>query len=285
MINGGNYLSFPGQSGSDIELDQIRKKIVASGATASDLSPSPNKPIKATELYTKLRSIGWGKLDGRFLYDNQLWYRRYRFEKSTRNSISGVIDVAPDLPEYPIDILEPVADSPSGYSDLGFPISSGSNLKSIERSVVETYNKIFGTEMSGSEVIYHSSSRNFIDLLNKTTVIDVISSYDSYTNLADIRELIKFSTLPGVKAIVDVSVQYSRAFGTGNATTYRAYSRSVSFTAFEYSSSGDLIMEDQEFILGEVKVSSSSGIIEVLPTSKEINEYIISSCTVSYGKL
>lgn len=284
MINGGNYLSFPGQSGSDIELDQIRKKIVASGATASDLSPSPNKPIKATELYTKLRSIGWGKLDGRFLYDNQLWYRRYRFEKSTRTIQSGIAEVAPDLPEYPIDVLELTTDSPSGYSELGFPISSGSNLKSIERNVVETYNKIFGTEMSGSEVIFHSSSRNFIDLLNKTTVIDVISSYDSYTNLADIRELIKFSTLPGVKAVVDLTVQYSRAFGEGAGTTYRSYSRSVSFTAFEYTSSGDLKMEDQEFILGEVRVLSSSGIIEVLPLSKEINEYIISSCTVSYGK-
>ncbi len=241
---------------------------------------SSDKPVKCTEVFSKLREKGWGKSSGRFLYEGNeestLMYRTYS---------------PMDLPNDEIDLID------TGYKVGGYISNDEETIadeirldESFRMNYEETYNKeeynqlkekildIFGNDMTGDEIIFHNSSRASINILDNIFTFDLISPDTGiYTNTVDLSEIIKYSCSPDLSGKVDMTIQYSK----NNVV----YSKDIMFTAFRYDSSGILHYGAFREDLKDVVIYYDSGKIEVFPSNQEVDEYIIYNCTVEYGKL
>jgi len=240
-------------------------KIVENTNESAD--PDPNKPLLATEVFSRLRNIGWGKLDGRFVKGenrDKLWYRRYKYGS--------------DMPEYEVDAVN-LSAVKTDSSGIGFPISyePGDIYPETVHTINTLYSEIFGEYDAGQRtIIFTSTLKNKIASSGPEYIDVILPDYDVYTNLVNIRDLIKYSSRPGIKATVDIVINFSKE--------NNIFIRCLSFTAFKYGDDGKLIQEDLVFDLGEVELSYSDGIIEVIPVSSEVKEYIIDKCTIKYGE-
>ena len=271
-------IPFRDNSLATVHLDDYG--VIVAGRDKVALENSISRPIKSTELFAKLRHKGWGKFDGRFiteypeLNDQQnLMYRVY-------------IPEGPDIdfPESDVDVIS------TGYRVNGeiklspcFKMyspqeSTGGGLK---EEVDSLFKEIFGYEYIMKDIVFSNSSREVVDLLDNTISFSIISpDSDTYTNTIGLGELINYSSMPGISAKIDLTIQYSIGEDI--------YNRDINFTAFKYNPKGELEIESLQFDLdSDVSVFfiAETGVIEAYPQEgSEVGECIINSCVVSYGK-
>ena len=190
-----------------------------------------------------------------------------------------------DFPESDIDVIS------TGYRLGGevklspcfrmYSPSYNTPQDGIKEKVDSLYKEIFGFEYIMKDVVFCNSSREVVNLLDNTISFSIISpDSDVYTNTVGIGELVEYSHIPEISAKVDLTVQYSIG--------ENIYNRDVTFTAFRYDSKGQLQMSSLQtdidfdvsvFFIAETKT------IEVHPQEgSEVEECIINSCVISYGK-
>lgn len=276
---------------------------------------SIERPLLATEVFSKLRRKGWGKFDGRFMTESEvvssqrLMYRVY-IPYKYGNQVSDV-----DYPENNIDVID------TGYRSISSvkiddsgektyesevkidpffqmwpekfnfnPNQNEAARKNIKSQVDELYKEIFGDDISGINTIsFHKSTRDVINTQGRSVSFDLISSdSDMYTNSVDLSELRDYSVSSGISARIDVTVQYS----TYSNEETKIFNRDVTFSAFryEYDEESNTIECISEPFLGDlnndviVSYTTETGILEVVPKAPRVSECIISRCTITYGE-
>ena len=284
---------------------------------------SIERPLKATEVFSKLRKKGWGKFDGRFLTEcdlirsqPRLMYRVYIPFKYGRQ------ETEVDYPEDPIDVID------TGYRNItetvegenGEEIVRGeikispffqmwpekfssnwnhneSERRAIKSEVDELYKSIFGESPNGINVIsFRKATRDILDVHNRSVSFDIISSdSDLYTNCLDLSELRGYAVISGVSARIDVTVQYS-TYEPEARVPVKIFNRDVTFCAFKYEYNKETNIVEctsdsfQETMNNDVLISYASNtetgtaLLELIPVSQRVSECIISRCAVTYGK-
>ena len=277
---------------------------------------SIERPLKATEVFSKLRKKGWGKFDGRFMTESdivssqRLMYRVYipcKSEEQTTNI---------DYPEDVIDVID------TGYRSISdvkeengekvieseiridpffqmWPEKFNSNpnhneadRKSIKNKVEALYKEVFGENMSGINTIsFCRTTRGVLNILNKSISFDLIASdSDLYTNCIDLSELKRYAVISDISARIDVTIQYSTCNPGGGDV--KVFNRDITFSAFryEYNKDSNIVECICNSFRGEINndvlatYSSETGILELTPISDRVSECIISRCAVTYGK-
>lgn len=159
-----------------------------------------------------------------------------------------------------------------------FPLC-GDLYSDTEELVNRKYIELFGDGLNAGEELGFLSSTNSIQEKESEVSIDLIKSFDSYTNTVSLNELINYSTEAYISCRVDLTVLYSKSDGI-------IYNHNTKFTAFDYGPTQTLnIYNTIENIDSLVQLEYINGVIKVIPTSQEVNECIINNCTVIYGKL
>lgn len=267
----GNYNIFLDEFDSIYPSDPSLSGQSASYQRAVGFSSS-EKPVTCTELFSKLQAKGWGRSSGRFIMEsgsgNALRYRTYSPD---------------DLPNNCIDVINTGYVALDGTSQLDdsfeiYPKSHTVREHIEEQELKEKIDNIFGSSMSGDEVVFHDSSKVSVDVLDHSFIFDLILPQSGiYTNTLDLNEIIKYSSTPGLMGTANITVLFSKS---GNV-----YSKNMIFQVFRYKTDGSLAVTEFEEEFMDVKVCFYSGVIEVFPLTPEVNEYIISNCTVVYGKI
>ncbi len=159
-----------------------------------------------------------------------------------------------------------------------FPLC-GSLTRGTANIVRNKYIELFGTgELDAGEELKFLSGTNSVPDRVFEVSIDLIKSFDSYTNTVSLNELINYSTDADLTCKVDLTVLYSK-----NGVIYNHH---TTFTAFDYDSNNALnIYNTVEDISNSVQLEYINGIIKVIPISRDVDECIINNCTVIYGKL
>ena len=279
---------------------------ITSGTPEEEDFQSIERPLKATEVFSKLRRKGWGKFDGRFMTESdlissqRLMYRVYIPEKSEK--------LGRDFPEDVIDVIDTGYRNVSSGEEVSdevrispffqmWPEKFSSNInhnnderRKIKNEVGEIYRSVFGEDMSDINTIsFKKATRDILDLLENPISLEFISSdSDLYTNSLDLSELKNYVVIPGISAKVDVTIQYSVCSGD----TVKVFNRDTTFCAFKYEFNEENNVVEcssdsfRETINNDVIVSytSKTGVLEVIPISDRTSECIISRCTVTYGK-
>lgn len=185
---------------------------------------------------------------------------------------------------------------------LHFPNVKNRNLleeliKNLDGLALEIYK-----EMEDQDIYRYSRPKNIVNVLENSIVIDVIPySSDVYTNTVDIGKLIGYAVSPGISTKIDIGVQYSKNVPeeiidqeTGIVTEInyveKLYSKESSFFGFKYVSgdNGIPVLVNNSYVEdvgGDVVIEYADSVIRAIPKSNDVDECIISSCTVTYGKL
>lgn len=170
-------------------------------------------------------------------------------------------------------------------------------IGNLDGLALEIYN-----EKEDQDVYRYSEPRNIVNVLENSIIIDVIPySSDVYTNTVDIGKLVGYAVSPGVSTKIDIGVQYSKNVpeetvdpetGVVTEITYveKLYSKESSFFGFRYISGDNGVTElinnnYVEDVGGDVVIEYANSVIRAIPKSHNVDECIISSCTVTYGKL
>ena len=95
-------------------------------------------------------------------------------------------------------------------------------------------------------------------------------------------DLIYYNSKPGISGVFDVTVEYSKG---GNI-----YVKDLTFQAFRYTSTDGTIpaLDVENYITSindEVQLEYINNTIRVNPMNSEIDECILSRCTITYGNL
>lgn len=167
------------------------------------------------------------------------------------------------------------------------------NKNNYLKEIYNLYNS-----MNNNEIYLYSTSKNVVDILNNSITIDVIPfNSDIYTNTVDLTELMNYSVSPGVSTKIDLGIQYSKyetryvedpedkekLILVGNE---KLYSKETTFSGPRYNKQGKLISKDYiEEIGSDIVIECVNNIIRVVSKSTDIDECIISNCTITYGKL
>lgn len=201
-----------------------------------------------------------------------------------------------------------ISDTSSGVR-LRHPEASEENKRKLEAEIKALSSlpdggrlKEIYDSMSNSEIYLYSRSKNTVDILNGSVTIDVIPyNSDVYTNIVDISVLTGYQVSPGISTRIDIGIQYSKNIpeetvdpDTGVVTKIeyveKLYSKETSFMGFKYVSTDDggikLVNNSYVENIGtDIVIEYTNNIIRVVPKSIDIDECIISNCTVTYGKL
>lgn len=155
----------------------------------------------------------------------------------------------------------------------------GEWLREMKESISRSVNKT--TKKQGMEIYLYNTSERVIDVPSREVYVDLIKPGDDiYTDCLDIRN--KFGSLvsPGLQGLLEVEVSY-----TWLDSIITHYSK---FTAFKYptNESADLeIPERLELIGGDKLVLEYfNGTLRLIKQHKDVHEYVITKCTLSYGQ-
>jgi len=157
-----------------------------------------------------------------------------------------------------------------------FPLC-GDLSRETKELIDEKYKELFGDSLNADEELRFLSSTNNIADKEIEESIDLIKSFDSYTNTVNLNELINYSTDAYINCRVDLTILYS--------IRGVIYNYNTMFTAFDYNAHQILnIYNTIENINNYVQLEYINGTIKVIPISQEVNECIINNCTIIYGK-
>lgn len=254
------YISGSGES-SIIAYKKGRKIIGLSEGT------SRFRPIHCSELDLKLQKRGYNLMGTGFIKRNESGLLPQNSAELWCDMTRSILQV-PDIPTG--ENLHPDSFRASG-SD--YP----------EELIQEEYNSIFGESMNNrNEISFYSSSMSAVNLIEDIVELELIRhDSDTYTNVLNISELIYYNSKPGISGVFDVTIEYSKAG--------RIYVKDLSFQAFKYTSSNDLpVLNVENYITeinNDVQLEYIDNTIRVNPMSSEIDECILSRCTITYGYL
>jgi hypothetical protein len=162
-------------------------------------------------------------------------------------------------------------------TDNSFPLC-GDLDRETKDLIDKKYIELFGDGLKANEELRFLSSTNNISDKEIIESMDLIKSFDSYTNTVDLNELINYSTDAYINCRVDLTILYS--------INGVIYNYNTMFTAFDYNAHQVLNMYNTiETINNRIQLEYINGTIKVIPTSQEVNECIINNCTAIYGKL
>ena len=239
------------------------------------------RPIHCSELNVRLKERGYNLMGTKFI-------RRV-------NSGSLSSDLCYDLSssQNQIPVISTVYNDLTGeYKDsngitrrplLDFSCC-GSDFPTTE--IQDEYNLIFDDSNMNTrnEISFYSSSMSSINLIDDIVELELIKhDSDSYTNILNISEIVYYNAKPGLTGLLDLTVEYSKGG--------QIYVKDISFQAFRYVPVVDSDIPSLEInnymteINNDVQVEYLNNTIRVNSMSSEIDECIISRCTMTYGNL
>lgn len=213
------------------------------------------RPIHSSELNNKLIKRDWNITERKYIRSEKL-----------------ILKTQPSTGD-----IDTVIGSTTGISVCNLEGISEENIEAFR----EEFESILST-MTKNEIYFYNSIKSVVDILNGTLILSIIDyESDSYTNTVNLKPLINSYPYESVKGKVDLSIQYSKSG--------KIYSKDITFEAFryEYGENGlEAVSTDIIEELGvDVVVEYYDNLIRVLPKSKDINECIISNCTITYGNI
>lgn len=245
---------------------------------------------RLSELSNKLKLRDWNVTNRRFAFEDQS-EGNLQICIDNYSSGSGIVnEINEDTKRIVIDKYELSDKEKSEFNNYLEYLKNNKN-----EYLKEIYNLY--SSMNSSEIYLYSTSKNVVDILNDSITIDIIPyNSDIYTNIVDLTSLINYSISPGVSTKIDLGIQYSK-----NETRYeedpetkelvvineeKLYSKETTFAGPSFNQSGELVLKDYiEQVNSDVMIECIDNIIRVVSKSTNIDECIISNCTVTYGKL
>lgn len=245
---------------------------------------------RLSELSNKLKLRDWNVTNRRFAFEDQS-EGNLQICIDNYSSGSGIVnEINEDTKRIVIDKYELSDKEKSEFNNYLEYLKNNKN-----EYLKEIYNLY--SSMNSSEIYLYSTSKNVVDILNDSITIDIIPyNSDIYTNTVDLTSLINYSISPGVSTKIDLGIQYSK-----NEIRYeedpetkelvvineeKLYSKETTFAGPSFNQSGELVLKDYiEQVNSDVMIECIDNIIRVVSKSTNIDECIISNCTVTYGKL
>lgn len=248
---------------------------------------------RISELSNKLKLRDWNVTNRRFVIpgeDGSEGNLRVCIDDYSKGS--GIInEVDENTKSIEIDKYELTEKEKSQFNSYLDYLKNNKN--NYLKEIYNLYNS-----MNNNEIYLYSTSKNVVDILNNSITIDVIPfNSDIYTNTVDLTELMNYSVSPGVSTKIDLGIQYSKyetryvedpedkekLILVGNE---KLYSKKTTFSGPRYNKQGELISKDYiEEIGSDIVIECVNNIIRVVSKSTDIDECIISNCTITYGKL
>lgn len=248
---------------------------------------------RISELSNKLKLRDWNVTNRRFVIpgeDGSEGNLRVCIDDYSKGS--GIInEVDENTKSIEIDKYELTEKEKSQFNSYLDYLKNNKN--NYLKEIYNLYNS-----MNNNEIYLYSTSKNMVDILNNSITIDVIPfNSDIYTNTVDLTELMNYSVSPGVSTKIDLGIQYSKyetryvedsedkekLILVGNE---KLYSKETTFSGPRYNKQGELISKDYiEEIGSDIVIECVNNIIRVVSKSTDIDECIISNCTITYGKL
>lgn len=248
---------------------------------------------RISELSNKLKLRDWNVTNRRFVIpgeDGSEGNLRVCIDDYSKGS--GIInEVDENTKSIEIDKYELTEKEKSQFNSYLDYLKNNKN--NYLKEIYNLYNS-----MNNNEIYLYSTSKNVVDILNNSITIDVIPfNSDIYTNTVDLTELMNYSVSPGVSTKIDLGIQYSKyetryvedpedkekLILVGNE---KLYSKETTFSGPRYNKQGELISKDYiEEIGSDIVIECVNNIIRVVSKSTDIDECIISNCTITYGKL
>ena len=240
---------------------------------------------RISELSNKLKLRDWNVTNRRFVIpgkDGSEGNLRVCIDDYSKGS--GIInEVDEDTRSIEIDKYELTEEEKTQFNSYLDYLKNNKN--NYLKEIYNLYNS-----MNNNEIYLYSTSKNVVDILNNSITIDVIPfNSDIYTNTVDLTELINYSVSPGVSTKIDLGIQYSKyedkekLILVGNE---KLYSKETTFSGPRYNKQGELVSKDYiEEIGSDIVIECINNIIRVVSKSTDIDECIISNCTITYGKL
>lgn len=248
---------------------------------------------RISELSNKLKLRDWNVTNRRFVIpgeDGSEGNLRVCIDDYSKGS--GIInEVDENTKSIEIDKYELTEKEKSQFNSYLDYLKNNKN--NYLKEIYNLYNS-----MNNNEIYLYSTSKNVVDILNNSITIDVIPfNSDIYTNTVDLTELMNYSVSPGVSTKIDLGIQYSKyetryvedpedkekLILVGNE---KLYSKETTFSGPRHNKQGELISKDYiEEIGSDIVIECVNNIIRVVSKSTDIDECIISNCTITYGKL
>ena len=257
----------------------------------SNTGRSKFSPVKATEVYTKLKNNSWLKLDGKYyvdLGDNGLFlYRDYTstppssdielLPTTEPNSNLGKFRLQEILSDHSESVKEDLISSVNNidyeiFRSLEVP-ESNHPVPSREKSYIGGY---YNKNTYREAKIYDGSDEYF----RTKQYFNLLPSPDIYTNRIDLNKILDYIKIPDTSFKFNISFEYT----IGDNVRRKIVTRD---TLFWYDSAGELNKKSyKEEFNSEVVVflDPSRNTLECCPLKSNIKECIFSSCIVEYGK-
>lgn len=265
------------------------------GGSALFCNDSPTRLSRISELDQRLKLRDWNITGRRYTSplgnswnsdDTKLYFTETGTSGKSNGiskSTSGVELVHPEATEENWKKLQEEIDKITSFDDSG-------RLKEIYDS------------MTNNEVYLYSTTKNTVDILNNSITIDVIPyNSDIYTSILDLSPLVTYQVAAGISTRIDLGIQYSKNVaeevtdsesGVVTEINYveKLYSKETTFSGFKYTSSdnGDIELVNNNYVESvgtDIVIEYVNNIIRVVPQSLDVDECIISNCTVTYGNI
>ena len=153
---------------------------------------------------------------------------------------------------------------------------------SLTEEEVNRINEIYNmTILEDNNISLYNAAKLEVDLGRGSITINMLGDKD-YTNTISLKGVEKKYAKPNISGKVDLTVKYTRGG--------LVYTKDLSFEAFKYddnelepkSTSNSYVSPLNN---ADVVVEYLGGIVRVIPESDDIDECIISSCVVTYGRI
>ena len=235
----------------------------------TERTKSPDRPLHCSELDKKLKLRNWHKFDTKYIgTDGKLYSRVY--SKIKPNAAIDLINTDPSNPDM----------YNYAYLCCDDTVQNERLAGSLE-TIDQLYEKIFGA-MKEKEISFYSVPRSVVNILDGSIVFDLIR-YDSseYTDTISLGEVLRLPLAPVEFGRVDLGIQYSKKSGSDAS---RIYNCDTNFTAFSFEDGKRTVNNLVGEVNNEIGYEFLNGVIKVTPLTNEINECIISYCTITYGR-
>lgn len=254
---------------------------VSSDVVAVDNRDQPNRPIRESELYNKLVERNWN-LPERLQINTVGGVTSLGFMVTATKNID-FIDENRDYIQtnFSGETVHYAPRDENFLRDKTYSVISNSEVNldytpnESDLSIFNnTYKNIIDMLNSEDNVYLFNISKYLVDILSDSVTFDVVSR-NSYTNTVSLENLYNYSSNPSVVAKVDISVRYSK--------NNEVYTHDLTFEAFKKSndSENNIIDSSNDDIILEYL----GNVIRVIPGNNEVDECIISNCTVTYGNI
>jgi len=259
------------------------QSLIANGdIIVSERTKAFDRPMHCSELSKRLQNRRYNKAEGIFV---RFWTQEDE-DKTTEDypnlfNESYNKDYVDDIAYGEIDTITYEGISKDTYIQLSTESEylQDSRITEIEKF----YKELFGT-MTGKEIYFYNTSKKIYNILDNTTVIDLITPFsDTYTDTVSLSDMLKLPTYDGISSKVDLSIQYTKEDKVTKKIDI--YGHDTSFQAFRCQS-GEIEYDNfVEDINSDVRLEYINNIIKISPLDNDIIECIINKCEVIYGKL